>query len=183
MTEHYYVIQVSAGSESLTEEYIEKMVSGDTFIKVFHPMRLVRKKFGDEWKDVHQKLLPGYVFVRTSAPEEFFTELKKVPKMTKMLGKEDDFFFPLNDEEEEWLRWLLGKCEESEDNPYTAYEVGLSYAEIDENDKIKIVAGPLVGLEGEIKRIKKHKRLAEIETTLMGNKIRVSMGLEFVKKQ
>ncbi len=179
----YYVIQVSAGSESITEEYIKKIVSGETYSELFHPMRLVRKKFGSEWKDVHQKLLPGYVFVKTSSPEDFFVELKNVPKMTKMLGKEDNFFVPLNKEEEEWLVWILGKCSESEDNPYTAYEIGLSYAELDENDKIRIVSGPLVGLEGEIKRIKKHKRIAEIETVFMGKNIRVSIGLELVTKQ
>jgi transcriptional antiterminator NusG len=146
MTEHYYVIQVSAGSESLTEEYIEKIVSREAYSDLFHPMRLVRKKFGNEWKDVHQKLLPGYVFVRTSSPDRLFAELKKVPKMTKMLGEGDEFFVPLNDDEEEWLAWLLGKCSESETNPYIAYEVGISYAELDENDRIKVISGPLVGL-------------------------------------
>ncbi len=177
----YYVIQVSSGTESVTETYIRKYVSKESYSEMFHPMRLVRKKIRGVWKDVHQKLLPGYIFVKTSNPEIFFTELKKVPKMTKMLGADRDYFVALNDDEEKWLLWLLDKCHGSETNPYTDYEVGLSYVEFDENDRISIVSGPLLGFEGEIKRINKHKRLAEIETTFMGKVIRVSMGLELIK--
>lgn len=182
MDEHYYVIQVTTGDETLVETLIKNMIPAECYSEAFHPMRMVRKKFRGEWKDVHQKLIPGYIFIKTHDPRELTAQLWKVPKMTKMLGREDDLFLPLNEDEEEWLKWLLDKCAENEDNPYFAYEVGLSYGELDENDRIKIVSGPLFGLEGEIKRIKKHKRLAEIETTFMGKRIRVSMGLELLKK-
>ncbi len=181
--EHYYVIQVLSGTESKSENYIHKYISAESYTEMFHPMRIVRKKFHGEWKNVHQKLLPGYIFVKSSDPEKFFSELKKVPKMTKMLGTEKEYFTPLNEHEEKWLVWLLERCKESENHPYADYEVGISYAEFDENDCIRIISGPLLGLEGEIKRVNKHKRLAEIETSFMGNKIRITMGLELIERQ
>lgn len=47
----------------------------------------MKKKIHGEWRGICEKLLPGYVFVETDAPEEFYKNLVKIPRLTKMLGK------------------------------------------------------------------------------------------------
>lgn len=47
-------------------------------------------------------------------------------------------------------------------------------------DKIQITIGPLVGLEGLIVGINRHKRKAWLETMMFGRKQTIKVGLETV---
>lgn len=49
-----------------------------------------------------------------------------------------------------------------------------------EGDRIKIIDGPLKGLESSIVRIDRHKRLAYLNNVLLGRQIKIS--LEILKK-
>ena len=59
----YYVLQVAPGMENQTEILIKEQVRKSTYGSCFHPLRHMRKKFHGEWKDLYEKLLPGYVFI------------------------------------------------------------------------------------------------------------------------
>ena len=48
---------------------------------------------------------------------------------------------------------------------------------------IRMVAGALVGLEGRIKKINRHKREAIVEMEMMGAVRKVAVMLEVVEKQ
>ena len=50
------------------------------------------------------------------------------------------------------------------------------------DDRIFITSGPLKGRESIIKKIDRHKRLAEIEMTFLGDKRRISISLEIISK-
>ena len=52
-----------------------------------------------------------------------------------------------------------------------------------EGDRIFIESGPLLGKEGIIRKINRHKRIAEVEVSLFEQKIRVKVGLEVVSKK
>ena len=84
----YYVLQVAPGTEERTERLIRGQVRNRAYGRCFHPMRHVRKKFRGEWRDFHEKLLPGYVFITSESVRELYQELRQVPVLTKMLGKE-----------------------------------------------------------------------------------------------
>ena len=62
-------------------------------------------------------------------------------------------------------------------------QVGISYIDINENDEVTIVSGPLKGMKGKIKKIDLHRRIAEVETNFMGQKMNLHLGIEFAKKQ
>lgn len=51
-----------------------------------------------------------------------------------------------------------------------------------ENDKIIINEGPLIGLEGLITKIDRHKRIAYVDVELLGKFTRVQVGLEIISK-
>ena len=51
-----------------------------------------------------------------------------------------------------------------------------------ENDKIIINEGPLIGLEGLITKIDRHKRIAYVNVELLGKLTRVQVGLEIISK-
>ena len=49
-------------------------------------------------------------------------------------------------------------------------------------DKVNIISGPLVGYEGKIKKIDRHKRIAYIEVSLFDQVVVVQVGLEIISK-
>ena len=181
---NYYVIQVTPREEETTETYIRKILPDGLFDQCFHPTRLIRKKFHGNWVDVHEKLLPGYVFITTENVQMLYLQLKKIPLLTKMLGKDMEYFVRLSGQEEHWLELLLkqsGAGDASDRNEKN--EVGLSRIDITEGNQIRVVSGPLKDIEGMVKKINLHKMIAEVEVPFMNGSTVIHLGIEMVEKK
>lgn len=169
----YYVIQVAPGAEARTEALIKARVDAGLYGRCFYPLRHVRKKFRGEWRDMHEKLMPGYVFVTSGYIKNLHQELRRVPAMTKLLGRnEGELFIPLAEKEAEWLEKVTAGGTEAE----------ISLVAVSEGDAVTVLDGPLKGLEGCIKKIHLHRRIAEVEVDFMGRKTVVHLGVELVGK-
>lgn len=185
----YYVIQVAPGTEERTERMIQGKVQRNAYERCFHLMRHVRKKFHGEWRDQHEKLLPGYVFVMSGSIKEFYMELKQVPMFTKVLGKDAEAFVTLRENEVEWLEQWISAAEtnlagrESQAEAQEGLEVGISQVDVSEQNSIVILSGPLKNMEGQIRKVNLHKRIAEVEVDFMGRKTIVYLGVEIVKNR
>ena len=59
---------------------------------------------GGEYEVDLYPLFPAYVFVVTDDPQRLFLELKRVPKLTKLLSDQQDSFFCVEEDEEMFLR-------------------------------------------------------------------------------
>lgn len=175
----YYVIQVAPGKEAETELYITERVAEELYSSCFHPVRHVRKKFRGVWRDKHEKLLPGYVFICSEKAEELYLALKCIPMMTKILGWHREFISSLTEREAEWLEKLVSV---GKGGGITG-EVPLSQIEVQENDEVKVLSGPLTDMAGMVKRINLHRRIAEIEVEFMGRKTIIHLGIEMVEKK
>lgn len=171
----YYVLQVAAGTENRVEEQIHAMIEKRLYGRCFHPMRHRKKRFGGEWREVHEKLFPGYVFITSDCVEDLYIELERVPMVTKLLGKDGEHFAALSDYEVEWLGQIMDLAEHD-------IEVPISRISVSEEDEVTILSGPLKGLEGQIKKINLHKRIAEVEVDFMNRKTIIYLGIEMVKK-
>lgn len=111
-------------------------------------------------------------------------EAMKIPSFLKILGmeREDEELSvqALSEEETEWLRKMMtGKTATGA----MKHIVELSQIDFDENDKISIVDGPLKDLQGQIKKIHLHKRIAEVELEFLGRKTVFHLGIEVLKKE
>lgn len=174
---NYYVLQVAPREEEKVEAHIRKMVPSDLYDQCFHPTRMIRKKFHRKWVDIHEKLMPGYVFVTVEDAEELYIQLKKIPLLTKMLGDDLKYFICLSEQEGKWLDLLI-KPEEHGSN-----EVGLSQIDIQEGNDIRIVSGPLMNMEGMVKKINLHKMIAEVEVPFMNGSTLIHLGVEMVERK
>lgn len=178
---NYYVLQIAPRDEEKTEIHIRKILPENVYDQCFHPTRLIRKKFHGKWVEAHEKLLPGYVFVTTEDAEGLYLQLKKIPLLTKMLGRDMEHFVRLSRQEEQWLDLLLKK-----DGPRNAperNEVGLSQIDISEGNAIRIISGPLEEMQGMVRKINLHKMIAEVEVPFMNGSTVIHLGIEFIEKQ
>lgn len=171
----YYVLQVASGTESRVEEQIQAVVENNLYERCFHPMRRMKKKIRGEWRELHEKLLPGYVFITSSCVKELYLELRRVPAITKLLGKDGEHFMALSSQEVEWLTQIMGTADSST-------EVSLSWISVSEDDVVTILSGPLKDMEGQIKKINLHRRMAEVEVDFMNRKTVLHLGIEMVGK-
>ena len=94
----WYVIQTLGGEEEYTADMIRKRIPPNYMEECFVPKRERIKKFRGQWNKVEETLFPAYIFVVTDRPEELYQELRYVPKLTKVLGREGQNFYPLNEE-------------------------------------------------------------------------------------
>lgn len=167
----WYVIWVESGKEHKVRGMIESQVPSGTYDRIVIPEKRIQKKFKGEWQEVQSVLFPGYLFVVAEDITEFAAALVAVPEFTKML-KADNEIVPIYPEEEAVLTRLVDQDE----------IVKMSEGMI-ENDRVIIFDGPLKGMEGTIKRINRHKRIAVLQIELFERVIQVMVGLEIVEKR
>lgn len=164
----WYVIWTSTGSEEKTVEAVKSLrVSNRCFV----PRRVVPIKRGGKWITMQKPLFPGYIFTDAEDPEELAIEVRKIEGFHQVLNVEKEFY-PLS-----------GKEEELVENMYLKEGLFDMSEGLIEGDKIIVTSGPLVGLEGNIKKLARHKRLAYLEFDMFDQIVKATVGLEIVEKK
>lgn len=166
----WYAVQVRTGEEEKTKLICNKMISDNVLKECFIPYYEKKMKYMGKWHITREILFPGYIFMISDYINDLIFDVKKIPKLIKILGDGEDII-PLYDREIEFLM-RFGK----ED-----HLIKISHGYI-ENDKIVITDGPMKDYEGTIKRIDRHKRKAIIEVEFFGRAMEVSVGVEIVRK-
>lgn len=166
----WYVVQVFTGTEEKTRLQCQNSISSDVIEDCFIPYYEEKKHIRGEWVIQKKILFPGYLFFITTEIEKLYRELQYIQGLTKLLKTGEDVV-SLTEEEVNFLISFGGKEQ----------IVPLSEGII-VNSKVKVLSGPLVGREGYIRKIDRHKRKALLEIAMFGRMLKVQMGLEIVEK-
>lgn len=167
---NWYVIQVQPKSEYRLCTKIKDRISKDLYKDCFVPQaEYLYKKDGVFEKRI-RPLFPGYIFVSTDNVRDFYDSLKKIDGFKRILKSGEDFT-PISSEEAGFIAGI------TDDD----YNISLSAGFIIDS-KITITSGPLIGNEGIIKKIDRHKRIGLIELNFMGQPQLVKMPLEIISK-
>lgn len=167
----WYVIQVMSGEERRTMELSKALLDQSLYQEMFLPEMEVMKRYRGEWHKERQRMFPGYFFVVTEEVEALMLALRKIPRLTKVLGG-DCTPVALTEDEVQLLQHIM--------NPDHVAEVSRG---ILVGDRLVIESGPMMGLEGMVKRIDRHKRIATLEVELFGRLVETTLGVEVVRKQ
>ena len=167
----WYVIQVQTGREEQIIEEAGKYQVQEYFEEIFTPRIEKKKKYLGELNLETVLLFPVYLVVISSSPEELYQALKRVPQLTKLLGTGEKWT-PMTEEDIAVVETLSG----------TEHLMKFSEGYI-QGDSVRVMSGPLKGLEGKISRIDRHKRLAWLKVELFGRTVELQAGLEIVRKE
>ena len=171
LTAVWYVIQVQTGREEQIMEEAKCYQVQEYFDEIFAPHSERKKKYLGKWHLETELLFPGYLFVITSRPEELYQALKRIPKLTKLLGTGEKWT-PMTKEDIEIVELLSGR------ERLVKFSEGYI-----QGDRVTVTSGPLKGLEGKISRIDRHKRLAWLKVELFGRTVELQAGLEVIRKE
>lgn len=166
----WYVVQVRSGTEHNIRIQCNKKIPDTIMERCFIPYYEEKKKQNGSWNTLQKILFPGYIFMITEDVEKLFFHLKTIEGMTKLIGTGQDII-PLKEEEITFLKRFGGE------------EQIVSMSEgIIEGTQVIITSGPLMGMEGLIQKIDRHKRKAWLDLELFGRMQQVEVGLEITKK-
>lgn len=158
-----YVVQVRVGSEEKTVNECLRLIS-DT-CDIYSPKRQEYYKLNGIWTQRVTVLFPGYIFVDTDDVNKLFHELKKVPSFAYLVRFKDSIV-SVSEEEVHLIQKLSGK------DRVMDVSQGVMVG-----NRIQVTAGPLIGLEGLIVGIDRHKRKAWLETTMFGRKQTIKVNI------
>lgn len=166
----WYVVQVMGGKENATRDLVERLVPSEVLEECFVPAYETQIKFRGTWKTVQKPLFPGYVVAVTDRVDELRQALHGVPEFTRVLAL-GETFVPLDEAD----RALICAFTQKEDRT-----VKMSFG-VMEGDRVVVTSGPLMGREGWIREINRHKSLAFLEIEMFGRTLRTKVGLGVVR--
>lgn len=166
------VIQTFGGEEEKTANMIRKLVPSYCLEECFVPKRERLKKFHGCWNKVEDVLFHGYAFAVSEKPEELYEELRRIPRMTKVLGREGEWFLGLGESEKKLVQEIGGE----------KHKTVLSKVMIEEGKRICVVDGPLKDYVGDVVRVNLHKREVSVKVKFMGREIELKMGIDMVSE-
>ena len=171
----YYVIQVKTGKEEKTMlDIIKNNHSDDPSFEVFSPYRKALRKYKGELKEVIERCFPGYIFVSTNNVEQLWIDLYWTPGFQKLLGREEgtENFVPLDKDETRMIDILY--------NASSNRTTEISNIEVKEGQTIRVLDGPLMGLETQIKKVDLHKRTVKVEFMMCGRLVSANVGINII---
>ena len=164
----WFVLFVRAQQEDRIKRLLEIQV-GDQFQYVV-PKRTLRERKDGQWRQVERKLFPGYILINGILTAAAYHQMKKVPDILRFL-KDESTVLTLRENELKVLKSLLNPKDDT---------VGISTL-FKERDKIQVVSGPLLGLEGLIVSVNPRKGRAKVRLSLASQDKVVELGVEMVQ--
>ncbi len=144
------------------KEYFSDTALLNAFILTYDRMR----RYQGAWHLEKEPLFPANVLLETENEDILRDELKQ----RKGVSSQGQVIQRMDLEEEKFLRFLCGRT------GHLAMSRGVI-----RNGVMQVTEGPLKGIEEQICKIDRHKRLARIQTT--GQNIRyIPAGLEIIEK-
>ncbi|UTY27683.1 antiterminator LoaP [Treponema putidum] len=170
----YYVVQVSTGKE---KKFIEDAESKNKFdeipYSIVFPQRVLKIRKAGKVTEKQLAVFAGYLFIGTDGiSRELYQHIKKCKGFYR--------FLPNNQEPKS----LQGRDLEIL-NQFISFGgvAKISQVIFDENDRIKIIEGPLSGLEGYIVRVNKRKERATICLDMCETSFSIDLGFEEISKE
>ena len=165
----WYVIQTRARHElEVVQKCREDVILPGESVFVMMAERMFKQH--GEWKLIEDVAFKNYIFAETEDTDDFRIRLKKVREAARFVKVGDDIV-PIGEEEEELLKRLGGE-----------EHVIRSSKGIVEGDRLVVTDGPLMGQEGFVIGIDRHRRIAKLEIDLMGQTVTARLGCEVLKK-
>ena len=166
----FYVLWTNTGNEEKTRQMIYEFADPALYTRCLIPYRLKRHYFGGGSRLVKLILFPSYIFIETDRIKEFVNNIKWFPGFNVVLHM-DDLYCPVYKHEEQLILKLI--------DDHGIIDISEGYME---GDTVRVTSGPLVGMEGSIKRIKRRQGAAILEMNIFNRKTEVSLGLELISK-
>jgi transcription termination/antitermination protein NusG len=163
----FFAIQIWTGTEGRFLSLARKRARAGE-LRLLWPRRRLRIRRGGSWKEALAPIFPGYLFLQSESigPGDY-SALKTVPGFVRFLPSNTNIT-PLEPRDQRLLAHFLSFGE----------IVEKSRVYFDDNRRIRVLSGPLKGLEGMIVRVDRRKGRAKVRLEMYDNSFEVDFGFE-----
>ena len=88
----WYAVQVATGREETARDMCRKLLNKESYTDIFIIRFDRAKRYYGAWHKEKKIMFPGYMFIDTDNPGDIYEQLKNVPELTKILGREGKDF-------------------------------------------------------------------------------------------
>jgi transcription termination/antitermination protein NusG len=164
----FYAIQVRTGGEARFLQHARRPAEAGAGAALVWPRRNLRIRRAGTWSDSLAPVFPGYLFVRAARVDEaLFAALRPAPGFLRFLPS-NDRIQPLGPGDQQLLSHFLSFGE----------ILDRSLVRFDEDRRIRVVSGPLKGLEGRIVRVDRRKQRARVRLEMYEDSFEIDFGFE-----
>jgi transcription antitermination factor NusG len=160
-THSWFAVRV----RSRTEKIVATMIRSRGFDE-FLPLYQSRRRWSDRFKSVELPLFPGYVFCRLNLESRL--PILTIPGVAGFVGV-GRLPVPIDNEEIAAIQCAVGAGLMTEPFPYV--EMG---------QRVRLIEGPLKGLEGFLVEVRKEQRLA-VSVSLLSRSVAVEIDRHWVR--
>jgi len=118
-----------------------------------------------------QPLFPGYVLVHVAPSRQALIDVANTQGVVRVIGERWDLPYPIPDEEVDSVRRLISSGERAIPIPW-----------IHIGDRVRIVAGPLAGLEGLVQAWRAGRATFVVSLELLQRSVGVEVGADIVER-
>ena len=173
----WYVVNTYSGHENKVKEKLEMRASSmnmeDKICRVIVPEEtVIEVKDGVEKKKI-KKIFPGYILVEMVMTDEAWFVVRNTPGVTGFIGSSGKGAkpTPLQDYEVENILHNMGMARVD------------TNMELQVDDKVKIIDGPFVGMNGKVESIDIENKIANVIVDLFGQETSVEVELGQIDKE
>jgi transcriptional antiterminator NusG len=166
----YFAMQIWTGGE---DKFLSLARRGTLpqSIRLIWPRRNLRIRRRGVWRDSLAPIFPSYIFIQAEIIEpNLYRKLRRTPGFVRFLLSNNNIV-PLDAQDQELLSHFLGFGE----------VVDKSMVFFDEKRKIRVISGPLKGLEGMIVKVDRRKGRAKVKLEMYQNSFDVDFGFEVLE--
>jgi transcriptional antiterminator NusG len=169
---NYYAIQVKTRSEDKFIKLFKARCPKINFL-IHFPRRLLDIRKAGKVKSSTSAVFPGYLFIEADSDREIIDyqwEFRRTEGFYRFL-KSNKNITPLADRDLELVLHFINNA---------GSVAGRSKVYFNENSRIIIVEGPLMGLEGRILKVDRRKGRAKIKLDLYNDSFSIDLGFEVI---
>jgi transcriptional antiterminator NusG len=170
---HWYAFCVLIGREERVKAELERELAEllDVEFAILVPKReIIERKDGEE-RNVLKTMFPGYLIVGTEQIFEFAKIAKQNSSVLYALTGDAEFLEIYPDE----ISYIIYMTDDEG-------VIGISEAEYDKNNRIRVLAGPLKGQEGRITVVDKRRGRVKVKFMWANIRREIWLGVRVVEK-
>jgi transcriptional antiterminator NusG len=168
---NYFAFNVKTGSETKYLRCAQRALNGNN-VTLLWPRRNLRIRRRGKWFDKLAPIFPGYLFLKTEMfSNDLFLSLRRCPGFSRFLPNNQSIT-PLSAGDRKILTHFLQFGE----------IVDKSVVVFDEKDRIRVISGPLTGMEGSIVKVDRRKGRVKVRLDLCTSSFLIDFGFEHLDR-
>ena len=140
-------------------------------LEVFLPRVTIPSTRRDRYRELDLPLFPGYLFVRTVPSREAYIQISSTDGVVRLLGERWDALHRVPDAQVDTVRRIVSTSARVRAVPWI--RIG---------DRVRIIAGPLVGLEGFVQAHRDGRATFVVSVDLLQRSVAVEVAAEVLQR-